>query len=509
MTAGIVDLSQRVAPAEITADVCIVGSGCAGATAAAQVAAAGHEVIVLEEGGDFTGAALTGRDAAMYDQLYMERAARATEDLAIAVLQGRVLGGGGVINACDVVPMADATLRFWQDKFALSHLTSEALAPHAEAALDDLCATRIDEADVNRANALLREGAEKHGLRGEIMLNNRVDCEGRGTCLIGCSADAKRNPRFVAIPRSIASGARYFTRARAVEIKDGDREQKRVRIRTLDAKGYQEVGEFWVRAPIVILAANAVASTQLLLRSGLGNRWVGQKLSLQPQLPVMAFFSERIDAFSGIPQAYAITELEEHHDEYGLWGARIEAIMGTPGIVASLVPLTGVAAKEVMARYAHMAAALVLVPDAPSGSVGLVGSGRPRIQYSHEENHKARARAGAKLATRIYLAAGAQEVHLATSPSVVIQKEADLGRIDALTFPPASTSWLSAHQQGGARMAASAKTGACNPDGQVYGCRDVYLFDSAWYPSSASSHTMAPIITLARYLSARLLSRMR
>ena len=186
---GIVDLSSADAPDEQTVDVCIVGSGCGGATAARVLAEAGQEVLVLEEGGDFIGPGLTQRDGQMYDQLYMDRGGRATEDLTVSVLQGRVLGGGGVINASDVVPIPEGVLRHWQRKHGLSHLTEEVLAPHHDSVLADLSASRITEEQLNEANRLLRSGSVALGFRGDPMMHNRVGCIGLGTCLIGCPID--------------------------------------------------------------------------------------------------------------------------------------------------------------------------------------------------------------------------------------------------------------------------------------------------------------------------------
>jgi choline dehydrogenase-like flavoprotein len=425
--------------------------------------------------------------------------------VAINVLQGRVLGGGGVINACDVVPIPDGVLEFWQSRHGLSEFTPATLAPYTAQALKDLSASRITEDELNRNNGLLKLGAEKLGLRGEAMLHNRVGCEELGTCLIGCPVDAKRNPRFVAIPEAISHGVRFYTRARAVRVEDATQEIKRITVHTLDGKGYQETGSFEVRARVVVLAANAIGSTQLLLRSGIGNAHVGRHLTLQPQLPVMAVFEEEVRAYEGIPQAYAVTEYENEHDaERGLWGFRVESIMGTPGIIASLMPYVGTDLKRKMAEYARLAAALLLVPDEPSGEVGLLASGRPRIRYQHRENHKQRVRQAIRTAARIFLAAGATRVDVPVAPPLSIRSEADLTSVDELAFAPATAPFVSAHQQGGVRFAPSPKQGAADPSGQVYGTSGIYVFDSSGYPSSASSHIMAPIITISRYLSTRL-----
>jgi choline dehydrogenase-like flavoprotein len=230
---------------------------------------------------------------------------------------------------------------------------------------------------------------------------------------------------------------------------------------------------------------------------------------LQPQLPIIGMFDEPVKAFEGIPQAYAVTEHEqEDHPRHGLWGFRVEAIMGTPGIVATLLPFQGLAAKELMKKYAHVAASLLLTPDEPSGTVSLSSSGRPVVTYEHRENHKRRLRQAIKVAARIYLAAGAREVVVPLARPLRIGRTRDLTAVDGVDFAPATAPLLSAHQQGGVRFAASARSGGADLDGRVYGTRDVYVFDSSGFPSSSSSHTMTPIITISRYLTSRLISRL-
>jgi choline dehydrogenase-like flavoprotein len=508
MIGAITDLSKQNPPGEIVAEICIIGSGCGGGTAARLLSEAGHEVVVIEEGRDVPGPERTQRDAAMYDQLYMDRGGRATHDLSVSVLQGRVLGGGAVINACDVVPASEGVLHHWATKYGLEDFAPERFRRFQDDALGDLSASHIPEGLINRANNKLRQGAEALGLRGEVMMHNRVGCAGLGTCLIGCPIDAKRSPRVVALPKAMEAGARIFTRARAVRISKAGQELKELTVRTLDPGGYREHREIKVRAKVVIVAANAIASAQLLLRSSVGNEHVGQRLTLQPQLPVIGLFEERIAAFDGVPQSYAVTEFEEEDNaELGLWGYRIEGIMGTPGIVSTLLPFSGAAGMEAMARYDRMAASLLLVPDRPSGKVEAKRDGRLVIRYEQQADHRERLRHAVEVAAKIYLQAGAQEVLVPTLPPLTIRSEREAAEARQLSFAPATAPLISAHQQGTVRFAPSERDGGADPDGQVYGTRDVYVFDSSGFPTSASSHTMTPIIAASRMLTTKLLTR--
>jgi hypothetical protein len=143
--------------------------------------------------------------------------------------------------------MDDAVLDHWRTVHGLVDFTAENLAPHRAAALADLRANEIRDDQLNANNRLLRAGAEKLGLRGEVMLHNRLGCIGLGTCLIGCPNNAKQGTRMVSIPMAIAAGARVVVRARAHRIEGGSAAEKIVHVRTLDERGHTETGAFTVR----------------------------------------------------------------------------------------------------------------------------------------------------------------------------------------------------------------------------------------------------------------------
>src|SRR5271155_1626256 len=83
---------------ELTADVCVVGSGAGGGTAAAVLAAAGKEVIVLEAGGDYDDADFDGAALKGFFNLYADRGFASTTDRSVGLLAGECVGGGTVVN---------------------------------------------------------------------------------------------------------------------------------------------------------------------------------------------------------------------------------------------------------------------------------------------------------------------------------------------------------------------------------------------------------------------------
>ncbi|MEO7735355.1 MAG: FAD-dependent oxidoreductase, partial [Kofleriaceae bacterium] len=83
----------------LDADVVVVGSGAGGATIAAELAEAGFEVVVLEEGSYYQIRDFTADTSAMVRQLYRDGGATmAIGSPPILYQEGRAVGGSTVIN---------------------------------------------------------------------------------------------------------------------------------------------------------------------------------------------------------------------------------------------------------------------------------------------------------------------------------------------------------------------------------------------------------------------------
>ena len=98
-------------------DICIIGSGAAGAVLAKKLSDSGRSVVLLERGGYFEGEDMNQRDEDMIPLLWKNCAANFTSDLRIAISQGSCLGGSTVINDAVCFSMPDIVRRHWRDIF--------------------------------------------------------------------------------------------------------------------------------------------------------------------------------------------------------------------------------------------------------------------------------------------------------------------------------------------------------------------------------------------------------
>src|SRR5204863_3332826 len=112
-------------------DVVVCGSGAGGGTAAAVLAAAGLDVVVLEAGeyyddGDFDGAELRG-----FQRLYLSAGGGASHDQSVGLLAGACLGGGTVVNYTTSFRTPDDVREEWA-----AHGVPSFTGPDYDASLD-------------------------------------------------------------------------------------------------------------------------------------------------------------------------------------------------------------------------------------------------------------------------------------------------------------------------------------------------------------------------------------
>ena len=488
---------------ELSCDVCVVGSGAGGSVAAAVLAAAGKDVVVLEAGGYFDDADFDGAELGGFQRLYLEGGFAATADQSVGLLAGECLGGGTVINYCTSFRTPDDVRAEWAAA-GVPWFTSEEYT----SCLDAVCARLSVNLDHNRVSAreqVLQRGLQSLGWHAAAMPRNVVGCDqGKvcGYCGYGCSLGAKQSSTKTWLADAGNAGARLVTETRALC----------VRIEGGSAKGVEARGRNGcrvnVRCKAVVVACGAIHTPALLLRSGLRNENIGRHLHLHPVSNVCGVFDEEIRPWEGTMQAIYS---DEHRFMTGNYGVKYETTALQPVIAVAVLPWREPEHyRSLLGKLANTAAIGVLLRDRDGGRVAVDREGSPVAHYALSEFDRAHLRRGFIGAARILESAGAR---LIFSPHArwCAYEPGRNGSLDSFTRAMDAAGWdsgrlslFSFHIMGSARLGGSPKTSATNPDGEAWETRNLFVLDGSSFPSASGVNPMISIEAIARRNALRL-----
>src|SRR6185436_4547078 len=135
------------------------------------------------------------------------------------------------------------------------------------------------------------DGAAKLGIQMKSFRRNTKDCCGCARCNFGCPHGAKMSVDVTYLPKAIRAGARVYSDCLAEEIVSLGGRARGVRgvIVSEDERGKPiHVGKFYIRAPIVVVAAGSMHSPLLLMKSGFRSNALGRHLTLHPGFRIVA-----------------------------------------------------------------------------------------------------------------------------------------------------------------------------------------------------------------------------
>jgi choline dehydrogenase-like flavoprotein len=472
-------------------DVVIVGSGAGGAVAAAELAAAGLDVLVLEAGDHY--------DRGSYPSDHLEAIASLYRDAGLTIAEGRppipvpvakVVGGTTVINSGTCFRAPDPVLEDWRTRFGIGW-ARELDADFAEAE-ETLHVTQLDPNTMGRNGQLAMEGAAALGASGAPIFRNAGRCNQCSSCPFGCRIDAKRGMHVSYLPRAVAAGARVRAgvQAHAVVTEDGRAVGVRCRVKTPDGRGRS----FEVRARrAVIVAGGALGTPELLQRSGLGGKQVGRNLHMHPACWVGARYEEEVRGWDGVMQSFYVDEWERER-------VLLEATFTPLAFGGAWLLGAGRSHQEAMLDFGNVGSIGVHLSDRSSGRVGLGSEGSLKASYELTRDDARRLAFGIARAAEIHFAAGATEVY-PNIPRVGVLKPGDLAEFEATAFRPSELRLEAFHPMGTARMAADPAAGVCGTDGAVHGTVGLYVADASLFPTSVGVNPMMTIIAFSKRVS--------
>lgn len=513
-------------------DAVVIGSGFGGSVAALRLAEAGFSVALLERGRWWSADDFPRRKV----DLWKARRSRFTPDGlydvrsfdGVTVYAANGVGGGSLIYSSVLVRPVPAAL----DALPVA-LRAVELEPHYRRVLAMLRAMPAPE-DAYPKSAHLRGLASRLGEGRWRMLELAVNfegpralpmvpghpnagrtseaCVGCGHCNLGCHVLAKNTLDLVYLPAAMAAGAKVFAQCEAVRIRPSDGGYR------VDARDRTARAPRTFLARRVILAAGAVASTELLLKSRARgdlpriSRALGTRFSVNgDHLTVGYRAAEASDGRRGP----IITSGIDLPDPEGRGRDILVEDAGQPelitGTVARLVPRLTIAAdriaaslrgREVSASSVLRAARealrdLVLPPldertltlclmarDASDGIAALDRLGRMSVSWRWRGSADIVARAN-EIILRLDAAA---RTEIALEP---IRPEARAHTV---------------HPLGGCPIGEDAASGVVSARGEVFGHPGIHVLDGSIVPAAVGVNPSLTIAALAEAIVERIVS---
>lgn len=490
----------------LTCDVVVVGSGAGGGVVAGVLAQAGHHVIVLEKGGYQNESDFTLREYEAFRSMYENAGILTSEDLGFVILAGATLGGGTTVNWAAAFRPPEHVLHEWETEHRLTGFTG----PEFQAALDAVCQREhvdSDESHFNPQNQLLYDGCQKLGYHTGVIPRNVNGCGDCGYCCFGCKTGAKQSTLKTWLPDAVKAGAQIIVNCRA----------EKVLIENGHAVGVAaSVGErrVNVRAKIVVVAAGALHSPALLIRSGIDNPNIGLNLRLHPATSIRGELSSKAEAWRGVMMAAYSDELGNLDGRH--YGVKLETPPGHPGLIGFATPWLGARAyKDINLRMSHQAIFLILCRDRGSGRITVDKSGRPRIHYQLDRQDGEHVLKGIEAGLRVAVAGGAQEIGTLQSGVPYFRptgNESDfenyLGQVRRAGSAANKLGLFSAHQMGTCRMGGERAKSVLTHTGESWDVRNLYVADASTFPTPSGVNPMITIQAIAYQIAQNIKNRL-
>ena len=261
-----------------------------------------------------------------------------------------------------------------------------------------------------------------------------------------------------------------------------------------------------VRAKAVIVAAGAVHSPAVLLRSGIENPHIGRHLHLHPTTTVAGIYPEKVYSWQGVMQSAYSNEFAYLDGNYGY---KLEVPPAHPGLIGTATPWYSPREyREQMLQTANVATFIVLTRDKGEGTVTIDRDGEPVLDYVVSVYDRKHLMHGLSQAARAHFAAGAQSIITLHNKRTRIDRP-EGGTVSEQQFReyarqverhgmgPNRIMMFTAHQMGTCRMGADPKNAVIDGNHEVYGVKGLFVCDGSVFPGASGVNPMLSIMGLA------------
>ena len=473
--------------------ICVIGSGAGGAVVAAELAEAGFDVVVLEEGGYYPTSELSHDPLRMLPRLYRNAGGDSTLGRApVMYTEGRCVGGSTVINAGVCYRTPSDVLHRWAMGLGSDEFLPENLAPLFERVEKELHVSRVPESLYSKDSKLMLEAARAKNYHTVPVMRNIHACQGTNMCILGCPTGAKQSTLVTYLPRAERAGAQIFANCRVQKIELDGAKATGVEYHVLDPLTGKRGPTRFLRADWIFVAGGGMQSPSILFRSGIARKlkWVGKTLFLHPNTKCVAIFPDEVNAWQGSIQGFQV-------DEFADQGLTFGATFLPPGILALALPFYGREMDRIMEQYHHLSVWGVLVEDSHPGRLRFTPKGLPIASYKLTRADVQRFKFGILKLAELFFDAGARKVLLPIRGFEYAENPGDLRMLERYPVKPGQLSLFSVHLMGTCRMGHSSRTSVVDVNHRVHGLRNLFIADASVFPGPIRVNPMVTIMAMA------------
>lgn len=491
-------------------DVCVIGSGAAGAILANKIARKGKKVVLIEKGGYYDGEDKNQRELSMMPLLWKNGGFSFTNS-GLVIAQGECLGGSTVINDAVCFKTPKIVRQQWRDLGV--NISDTKWCSAIDEVWDMINVKPVEDDDLtnNKNSSKLKDACEmktpnRDPYKGMKNDRNCKECKTCGFCHLGCHYERKQDMVITYIREALEDNnadIKIYCNCNVDKISYENNTVTGVQGK-FELQGGNEKFNLRVNAKVVVLSAGSLASSCLLLSNNIAWEKAGKELALHPATLLIGKFDEEIKASEGIPMAYSCTEFSvENQVKKG--GFMIESIFTPIYQFALQLPQKMPGGTDLMNDFNHYAMAGIMVRDESNGTITLSNEGRPKVSYKFGPMEIDAFVKGVDILANLWFDVDATKViaGFAEQNEAVINKRKDIPKLlervrCALRNNKGELKAGSAHPQGGNRMGKKDnKLSVVDSNCKVHDFKNLFVCDASVFPTSVGVNPQITVMALA------------
>lgn len=480
-------------------DIVVIGSGPAGASCAAKLAEAGLSIAIIEEGTYLSENYSNKSLGSSFARLYRDGGSNALMGTPpIPFLQGKAVGGSSVINGAISWQLPKDVYQSWitNDPALEQTIPWETIISNTQSIEQRLNIQATPEQVAGPRNLLMKKAADKLGLENRAISRNVKDCLSSGMCLHACPNGAKQSMDLTYLLDAENSGADIYYHCKAETIN-----HQHQRVSGISCKSANNKNLLTFHAKRVVLAASAIQSPVLLLKSKIKHGPVGKNFQCHPGISVSGIFKNEIHNWQDATQGHEIIGLRKQ-------GIKFESAAMDVSVFGMRLPGTGLDFMKALQNARHGVDWAAAIKSNAKGSVNIL-FGQTIIQWSPSADDMLLFRTAAATLAKLFFAVDAKEVNLGVYPHAQISSMKEVESFEKNgSLNPKDYNFAVTHMFGTCRMGSNKNNNVVGPDFQHHQIQGLYIADSSVFPSNTGVNPQTSIIALSQICASHVINHL-